>query len=72
MIAIAVMTRHGADSCKGTVNTPLGTGPVNSQAAGYGKNGFGFGGGENVTYLPKLGLACRLNSAAFAVSIIGA
>lgn len=71
-IAIAVMTRHGAHSCSGNVNTPLGSGPSNSNAAGYGSNGFGFGSGENATYSPNLGLACRLNTAAFAVSIIGA
>ncbi|KAJ9621996.1 hypothetical protein H2203_006877 [Taxawa tesnikishii (nom. ined.)] len=71
-IAIAVMTRHGASSCSGNVNTPLGSGPSNSHASGYGANGFGFGSNQNSTYAPNLGLACRLNTAAFAVSIIGA
>jgi len=72
MIAIAVLTRHGASSCSGNVNTPLGSGPSNSNAAGYGANGFGFGSNENATYAPNLGLACRLNTAAFAVSLVGA
>lgn len=71
-LALAVLTRDGADSCKGNVQTPLGNGPSNSKDPGYGANGFGLGVGENVTYAPKLGLACRLNTAAFAVSIIGA
>jgi hypothetical protein len=63
MIAIAVMTRDGADSCKGIVNTPLGTGPAKQD------NGFG---NDQSTYAVHLGLACRLNTAAFAVSIIAA
>lgn len=53
-IAIAIMTRHGASSCKGNVNTPLGSGLSNTQSSGS----------------ASLGLACRLNTAAFAVSII--
>lgn len=71
MIAIAVMTRDGADSCKGIVQTPIGTGPAN-QDNGYGNNGIGTGNGENLTYSVHLGLACRLNTAAFAISIIAA
>jgi hypothetical protein len=70
MIAIAIMTRDGTQSCSGNVNTPLGSGPSNSNAAGYGDNGFGFGNGQAVTYLPNLGLACRLEKTVFAVSII--
>ena len=69
MIAIAVMTRDGAKSCKGDVNTPIGSGPAN-QDHGFGD--FGNDSGENVTYSVHLGLACRLNTAAFAVSIIAA
>lgn len=69
-IAVAWMTRHGAGSCSGNVRTPLGNGPSNSNAAGYGQDGFGFGNGENVTYFPNLRTACRLNTAVFAVSII--
>ncbi|KAI9707882.1 MAG: hypothetical protein M1820_004488 [Bogoriella megaspora] len=72
MIAVAVLTRDGADSCTGNVDTPLGSGPSNRQDPGYGRGGFGFGGDNNVTYAPNLGLACRLNTAAFAVSIIAA
>lgn len=71
-IAIAVLTRHGASSCKGNVQTPLGNGPANSKLGGYGDNGFGFGNGENATYAPKLGFACKLNTAVFAVSIAAA
>lgn len=70
MVAIAVLTRDGTQQCTGTVHTPLGTGPADSKAVGYGKNGFGFGHGETLTYFPNLGLACRLEKAVFAVSII--
>ncbi|PYH91601.1 hypothetical protein BO71DRAFT_401240 [Aspergillus ellipticus CBS 707.79] len=55
MIAIAIMTRHGASSCSGTVNTPLGTGPSTSDSVS----------GTSFHY------ACELQKAAFAVSIIG-
>lgn len=72
MVAIAVLTRDGTQTCSGSVHTPLGNGPTNSHADGYGKDGFGFGSGETVTYLPNLGLACRLEKTAFAVSIIAA
>ncbi|KAF2839707.1 hypothetical protein M501DRAFT_901436, partial [Patellaria atrata CBS 101060] len=71
-IAIAVLARDGADNCSGNVKTPLGNGPSNRHSPGYGANGFGFGEGENTTYEPNLGLACRLNTVAFAVAIIGA
>jgi len=63
MIAIAVMTRHGASSCKGFVRTPLGNGQ-----AGSGTGGFD----GQVTYSVHLKTACKLNTAVFAVSIIGA
>ncbi|KAI9374722.1 hypothetical protein BJX61DRAFT_264491 [Aspergillus egyptiacus] len=55
MVAIAVMTRDGTQSCSGVVDTPLGTGndPDNSPA--------------DVEY----GYACMLNKVVFAVSIIG-
>jgi hypothetical protein len=72
MIAIAVLTRDGTQTCSGSVITPLGNGPVDSNAVGYGSDGFGFGSGQNVTYLPNLGLACRLEKTVFAVSIIAA
>ena len=71
MVAIAVLTRDGAHSCKGLVQTPLGNGQA-SQDNGFGGNGFGSGTGENVTYAVHLGLACRYNKAVFAVSIIAA
>lgn len=69
MIAIAVMTRDGADSCKGTVQTPIGNGQASSDN-GYGN--FGTSKGENLTYKVHLGLACRLNTVCFAVAIIAA
>ena len=71
-IALAILTRDGADKCSGVVNTPLGTGDANSKGGGFGQNGFGTSNGENVTYIPNYGYICRLNSAAFAVSILGA
>ena len=71
MIAIAVLTRDGADSCKGVVHTPLGTGPA-KQDNGFGGNEIGTDQGENLTYAVHLGLACRLNTAVFAVSIVAA
>jgi hypothetical protein len=73
MIAIAVMTRQGANSCKGFVRTPLGNGQSGSGTGGFGN--FGEGGNtqdNNVTYSVNLRTACKLNTAAFAVSIIAA
>ncbi|KAF1836893.1 hypothetical protein BDW02DRAFT_545243 [Decorospora gaudefroyi] len=68
MIAIAVLTRDGASSCSGYVETPLGDGGEDS------KQGFTAGGGENdqVIYSASLGTICSLNTACFAVAIIGA
>nr|POE46978.1 hypothetical protein CFP56_00310 [Quercus suber] len=74
MIAIAVLTRHGASSCRGVVNTPLGIGAADT-GSGFGANGsgtFGSSGNDNVTYRVRYGTACRLNTACFAVSIVGA
>jgi hypothetical protein len=65
MIAIAVLTRDGASSCTGNVNTPLGNGPSDS------KDGFG-NERQQYTYSASLGSICRLNTACFAVAIIGA
>ncbi|PGH07585.1 hypothetical protein AJ80_07974 [Polytolypa hystricis UAMH7299] len=70
-IALAVMTRDGAHSCTGFVNTPLGSGDSDNHAPGYGKGGFGTGAGQNLTFMPNLGFACRLQKGTFAVSIIG-
>ncbi|KAF2460515.1 hypothetical protein BDY21DRAFT_335621 [Lineolata rhizophorae] len=64
-IAIAVLTRDGAGSCSGYVETPLGDGPEDADGARYNVND-----NETVTVAVDLGLACRLNKAAFAVSII--
>jgi len=52
--AIAYYTRHGANSCKGVVNTPLGTGLSSQAAPGAGDWGY----------------VCSLNTACFAVSIV--
>lgn len=62
MIAIAVMTRHGAGSCKGLVHTPIGYGAAN-QGGSF---------DHEVTYSVTFGTACKLNTACFAVSIIAA
>jgi len=70
-VAIAVMTRAGANSCTGNVNTPLGSGPSNTHGS-FGSNGFGTGSGENVTYAVSLHTACIYNKVCFSVAIIGA
>lgn len=54
-------TRNGAGSCDGNVETPFGNGDANSTPTA-GKDGG--------TALPKLGMACRLETAAFAVSVV--
>jgi hypothetical protein len=66
MIAIAVLTRDGASSCTGYVQTPLGDGDENS------KDGFGGNGDNQYTYSASLGSICKLNTACFAVAIVGA
>lgn len=63
MIAIAIMTRHGASSCKGYVRTPLGNGQASSSTGGF---------DNQVTYSVHLGTACNYNTAAFAVSLVAA
>jgi hypothetical protein len=67
MVAIAILTRDGASSCKGNVRTPLGNGPADSKE-GFGSNNQG----NQVTYSASLGTTCNLNTACFAVAIIGA
>ncbi|KAI4933383.1 uncharacterized protein J4E92_003049 [Alternaria infectoria] len=67
MIAVAVLTRDGASKCSGRVQTPLGDGPANSKE-GFGSNGRG----DQITYSASLGTICKLNTACFAVAIIGA
>jgi hypothetical protein len=69
-VAIAVLTRHGASSCTGIVNTPLGIGNAAQNSQGFGNNGLGTGQGENLTYAVSPRNACRMNTAAFAVSVI--
>ena len=72
MIAIAVMARDGAGSCSGNVQTPIGNGDSRQEGSGFGGNGIGTDAGENLTYASSLHTACRLNTAAFAVAIVGA
>jgi hypothetical protein len=52
--AVAYYTRHGANACRGIVNTPLGVGRANDAAPGAGDYGY----------------VCSLNTAVFAVSIL--
>jgi len=63
MVAIAVMTREGAHSCHGFVRTPLGNGPASSHGGGF---------DHKAVYAVSLETACKLNKAAFAVSIVAA
>jgi len=65
-IAIAVLTRDGAKSCSGNVKTPIGNGASGS------KDGFTGNGDNQYTFSVSLGTACRLNTAVFAVAILGA
>jgi hypothetical protein len=51
---IAYYTRHGANSCKGVVNTPLGTGLSSESAPGAGDWGY----------------VCSLNTACFALALL--
>ena len=63
-IYIAWATRGGASSCKGNVNTPFGSGNTNiDNTVSNGNGGF--------TRLPSLKTACRLETATFAVAIVG-
>lgn len=55
MIAITVMTRDGASSCNGNVDTPLGSGES----------------GEDSAAQVSFGYACMLQKVTFAVAIIG-
>ncbi|EXJ55467.1 hypothetical protein A1O7_08394 [Cladophialophora yegresii CBS 114405] len=52
--AIAYYTRHGANKCRGIVNTPLGFGPDGEAAPGAGDWGY----------------VCSLNTACFAMAIL--
>jgi len=55
MIAIAVLTRRGTQTCSGKITTPVGTGDAGSKSP------------TSLTY----GMACKLEKVAFAVSVIG-
>lgn len=61
-IAVAVMTRDGASSCKGNfVKTPLGSGNPSSHV-----------GNQGAVWTASLHTLCRLETVVFAVAIIGA
>ncbi|KAK6001183.1 hypothetical protein QM012_003266 [Aureobasidium pullulans] len=63
MIAIAVLTREGDESCSNYVRTPIGNGPANNAIA-YTQGSHHFA--------PNLGTACKLTKTVFAVAIAGA
>ena len=73
MIAIAIMTRNGADDCDGFVETPLGDGDEDELAlSGEEDADFGFSSDEDLfDYNPDLDAACNLNRAVFILAIIG-
>ncbi|KAJ5469107.1 hypothetical protein N7475_006859 [Penicillium sp. IBT 31633x] len=56
MIAIAIMTRNGANQCSGTVDTPLGKGNADDDTFSSGLS---------------FGMTCILEKVVFAVAIIG-
>lgn len=64
-IYLAYATRHGR-SCTGFVQTPLGNGnaATNTRTSGVGSG--------QTADLPSLHTSCRLNTACFAVAIVGA
>jgi hypothetical protein len=62
-IYVAWETRGGANSCRGIVNTPFGTGDANSPNNVPAPNG-------GVTLLPSFKQACQLNTACFSVAIV--
>jgi hypothetical protein len=63
-IYIAWATRGGAGSCRGNVNTPFGSGDTETgNGVPNGSGGF--------TRLPSLREACQLETACFAVAIVG-
>ncbi|KAJ5924565.1 hypothetical protein N7466_008752 [Penicillium verhagenii] len=55
MVAIAILTRNGTNTCTGTVNTPIGSGSANDESP------------SKLDY----GMACKLEKVVFAVSVIG-
>lgn len=64
-IYMAYATRGGDGSCNGHVNTPLGSGDTANE--NHPDNGSG-----GVVYLPSFRTACKLETACFAVAIVGA
>jgi len=64
-IYLAYATRGGDGSCRGVVNTPLGSGDTFTDNTITPVTG-------GVTHIASLHTACRLNTACFAVAIVGA
>lgn len=73
MIAIAIMTRNGADDCDGFVETPLGDGYESDVAVSGEESEFGASSDEDLTDFDiDFDSACNLNRAVFILAIIGA
>ncbi|TVY68870.1 hypothetical protein LSUE1_G007284 [Lachnellula suecica] len=64
-IYLAYATRHGDNSCSGNVSTPVGYGNAGSDDRVPDGNG-------GIVHLIKYHTACKLNTACFAVAIVGA
>ncbi len=62
-IYVAIQTRFGANSCTGYVVTPIGSGDANTGNTVPAPN-------QGGTVLPSFKLACQLETACFAVSIV--
>lgn len=69
-IYLAYATRHGARSCRGIVNTPLGIGNASNRVEGP----IDVNGGiiTQTVLRIRYHTACELNTACFAVAIVGA
>ena len=67
-IALAILLRDGDSSCSGVVTTPLATGPAVDGASGA---GYSSPSGNQITYAVNQYHACKLNTACFAVAIVG-
>jgi hypothetical protein len=62
-VYLAVANRHGAGSCRGQVDTVFGSGNASSNVRDPHSSSW--------TALPRLRTACRLQTACFAVAIVG-
>lgn len=67
-VVLAILTRDGAHSCnRPRISTPVGSGNPNARQ-GFNSDDQG----TQITYAVSLRTACRLNTACFAVAILGA